>query len=222
LQKTCYSGHQRKHAVKIQSVLTPEGLIFHHFGPWEGRRHDMTLYFESGLDAVLPHALVISGVQYYTYGNAAYMVRPWVQAAFSGVMTDEQSACNTTMAGPITAVEWGFKDVKQTCAAIDYPRKLKLREGPVGMLDITAAFGWNLRFCTYGSSTSSVFDCSPPSTDQYLGLAPIGEVVGAPGGTVLDGEDDVEADGGDVGGVEEGGDVVGAGSPVGGSAVRGQ
>ena len=114
LQRACYSGRKRKHAVKFQSVLTPVGLVFHLFGPWEGRRHDMTLYFESGLDAVLPHALVISGVQYYIYGHAACMVRPWVQAAFSGVMIDEQSACNTTKAVPRTAVEWGFKDVKQT------------------------------------------------------------------------------------------------------------
>jgi len=52
LQRACYSGYKRKHAVKFQSVLTPDGLIFHLFGPWEGRRHDMTLYFESGFDAV--------------------------------------------------------------------------------------------------------------------------------------------------------------------------
>jgi len=86
------------------------------------------------LDAVLPHALVISGVQCYINGDSAYMVWPWVQAAFGGVMTDEQRACNTTMAVPRTAVEWEFEDVKQTCAALDYPRKLKLREGPVGLL----------------------------------------------------------------------------------------
>ena len=111
-QRACCSGHKRKHAVNIQSILIPDGLIFHLFVLWEGRRHDMISYFESGLDAVLYHALVISGVQYYIYGDAAYMVRPWVQAAFIRVMTDEQSACSTTMAVPRTAVEWGFKDVK--------------------------------------------------------------------------------------------------------------
>jgi len=222
LQRACNSGHKRKHAVKFQSVLTPDGLIFLLFGPWEGRRHDMTLYFESGLDAVLPHALVISGVQYYSYGDAAYMLRPWVQASFSGVMPDDQSACNTTMAVPRTAVGSGFKDVKQTCAALDHPHKLKLHEGPVGFLYSTAAFVWNLRCCTYGSSTSSFFDFNPPSVEQYLVLAPIEEVAGAPGGTGVDGEDSVEAEERDVGGVAEGGDVVGAGNPAGGGAVGGQ
>jgi len=43
LQRAGYSGHKRKHAVKFQCVLTPVGLIFHLFGPWEGRRHDMIL-----------------------------------------------------------------------------------------------------------------------------------------------------------------------------------
>jgi len=166
--------------------------------------------------------LVISGVQYYIYGDAAYMVRPWVQAAFSGVMTNEQSACNTTMAVPRTAVEWGLKDVKQTCADLDYPRKLKLREGPVGLLHSTEVFVWNPPCCTYGSSTSSFFDCNPPSVEHYLGLSPISEVAGAPGGTGVDGEDIVEAEEGDVGGVAEGGDAVGAGNPDGGRAVGGQ
>lgn len=43
LHIACYSGHKTKNAFKFQSVLTPEGLIFHHFGPWEARRHDKTL-----------------------------------------------------------------------------------------------------------------------------------------------------------------------------------
>jgi len=173
LQRACYSGHKRHHAVKFQNVLIPDGLFSHLFGPWEGRRHDMTLYYESGLDVVLPDALMIGGSQNYIYGDAAYMVRPWLQAAFSGVMTDEQTACSSTMAVPRTAVEWGFKDVKQTCSALDYRRKLRLRQGPVGLLYRTAAFVWNLRCCAYGSSTSSFFDCAPPNWEQYLGLAPI-------------------------------------------------
>jgi len=184
LQRACYTGHKRHHAVKFQNVLTPDGLFFHLFGPWEGRRHDMTLYYESGLDVVLPDALMIGCSQYYIYGDAAYMVRPWLQAAFSGVMTDEQTACNSTMAVPRTAVEWGFKDVKQTCSALDYRRKLRLRQGPVGLLYRTAAFVWNLRCCAYGSSTSSFFDCAPPNWEQYLGLAPIADE-GVNEGTVL-------------------------------------
>lgn len=63
LQTACYSDHKRKHAIKFQSAHTPDGLVFHLFGPLEGRRHDMTLYHESGPDALLPDALMIDGDQ---------------------------------------------------------------------------------------------------------------------------------------------------------------
>ena len=36
----CFSGHKRIHALKFQSIVTPDGLILHLFGPVEGRRHD--------------------------------------------------------------------------------------------------------------------------------------------------------------------------------------
>jgi len=67
-----------------------------------------------------------------------------------------------------------------------------------------------------------LFYCNPQSVEQHLGLAPIGKVAGAPDGTGVDGEDIVETEEGDVGGVAEGGDVVGAGNPAGGCAVGGQ
>lgn len=203
-------------------MLTPNGLFFRLFGPWEVHRHDMTLSYESSLDVIVPGALMIGSSQYYIYGDAAYMVRPWLQAAFSGVMTDEQTACNSTMAVPRTAVEWGFEDVNQTCSALDYPRNLMLREGPVGLLDRTAAFLCNLRCCAYGSSTSSFFDCAPPSWEQYLGLAPIVDE------GVNEGEFDAVAEGNDgEGGGGAGQCGGGGGAPVdrcvgGGAGADGQ
>lgn len=51
--------------------MTPDGLIFYLYGPIEGRRHDMTLYHESGLDAILASDLLIQGQRYYVYGDTA-------------------------------------------------------------------------------------------------------------------------------------------------------
>ena len=39
-QRAVYNGHKRVHAIKFQSVVTPNGLIANLFGPVEGRRHD--------------------------------------------------------------------------------------------------------------------------------------------------------------------------------------
>lgn len=171
LQRACYSGHKRRHAIKFQSVLTPDGLIFHLYGPVEGRRHDMTLYHESGLDAILANELVIDGVQFHIYGDAAYFLRPWLQTAFQGILTAQEAAFNDSMKVPRTAVEWGFKDVKQTCTTLDYPRKLKIRESPVGQLYNVGVLFWNFRCCLYGGATSTFFTCPPPTLGEYLALA---------------------------------------------------
>ncbi|KAK1860396.1 hypothetical protein I4F81_002985 [Pyropia yezoensis] len=170
LQRLCYSGHKRRHAIKFQSVLTPDGLILHLYGPVEGRRHDMTLYHESGLDATLASALLIEGQRYYVYGDTAYFIRPWLQAAFQGILTPQQEAFNASMKVPRTAVEWGFKDVKQVCSSLDFSRKLKIREAPVAQLYKIGVFIWNLRCCAYGGATASFFDVSPPTWEEYLGL----------------------------------------------------
>jgi DDE superfamily endonuclease len=40
LQRQAYNGHKRVHALKFQSLSSPDGLILDLTGPWEGRRHD--------------------------------------------------------------------------------------------------------------------------------------------------------------------------------------
>lgn len=122
LQRACYSGHKRRHAIKYQSVLSPDGLIFHLHGPVEGRRHDMTLYHESGLDAIPANELFIDGVQFRIYGDATYFLRLWLQTAFQGILTALEAAFNDSMKIPRTAVECGFNNVKQMCTTLDYPR----------------------------------------------------------------------------------------------------
>lgn len=74
----------------------------------------MTLCHESGLDAILANELAIDGVQFHMYGDAAYFLRTWLQTAFQGILTAQEAAFNDSMEVPRVAVEWGFKDVKQT------------------------------------------------------------------------------------------------------------
>jgi len=87
LQRACYSGHKRCHAIKFQSICTPDGPLFHLYGPVEGRRHDMFLYHESGIDAHLQATLLIDDTQYCIYGDSAYIIRAWLQRG-NGAWTD--------------------------------------------------------------------------------------------------------------------------------------
>jgi len=174
LQRSVYSGHKRTHMLKFQTVTTPDGLLFHLFGPMEGRRHDITMYREAGMDDILEAGLSIDGVQYCLYGDKAYLLRPWMQVAFPEPVDGEQDADeeeqNTNMAAVRVSVEWGYKEVKQVFTSLDYKRKLKVREGPVGLMYRCAVFLWNVRVCFYGSQTASFFSCEPPTVEAYLAL----------------------------------------------------
>jgi len=143
LQRSVYSGHKRTHMLKFQTVATPDGLIFHLFGPEEGRRHDVTMYREAGMEKSLQGGLSIGGVQYCIYRDAAYLIRPWMQVAFptrlEGEADAEEEAQNTDMARVCLSVEWRYKEVKQSFKSLDFRRKLKVREGPVALVYRCAA-----------------------------------------------------------------------------------
>ena len=42
-QRVCYNRHKRLHAIKLQSLVAPDGMILNLTGPLEGRRHDCAL-----------------------------------------------------------------------------------------------------------------------------------------------------------------------------------
>eukprot|EP00171_Calliarthron_tuberculosum_P001560 IDg1560t1 len=137
LQRSTYSGHKRIHCLSYQTVSTPDGLIFHLYGPVEGRQPDKYIYRKSNLDAALQDALCIDNVQYYLYGDQAYILRPWMQTAFPrSSASAEQVAYNTSMNAARIAVEWNYKDVKQMWTSNDFARKLQVRKGPFALLYI--------------------------------------------------------------------------------------
>ena len=64
LQRACYSGQKRFHCLIFQTVTTPDGLVFHIFGPEAGQCHDMTLFRQSGLNEELQSHFMVGGMQY--------------------------------------------------------------------------------------------------------------------------------------------------------------
>ncbi|ETV85573.1 hypothetical protein H257_03281 [Aphanomyces astaci] len=52
-QRTVYNGHKRRHTVKYQTLVNPDGIIAHAFGPIEGRRHDLIILRHSNLENVI-------------------------------------------------------------------------------------------------------------------------------------------------------------------------
>ena len=91
-QRAVYNGHKLVHAIKCQSVATPEGLAALLHGPYGGKRHDSGILQESSLLRDLEHYSVSpNGDILCIYGDPAYPLRPHLQAPFKGaVLTDNQ------------------------------------------------------------------------------------------------------------------------------------
>ncbi len=105
-QNVAYKGYKRKHALKFQAVSTPDGLFLHTFGPIEGRRHDWTLYMQSGIEEQLEKFLQIEGKQFCIYGDSGYNARPFMDVPFQeSSLTPEQSAFHKSMSSSRIFVE---------------------------------------------------------------------------------------------------------------------
>ena len=85
IQRAIYNRHKRVHAIKFQSVATPDGLVSLLAGPYGRKRHDSGMLRESGLLRLLErHSLSPAGEIMCIYGDPAYPLRPQLQAPFKG------------------------------------------------------------------------------------------------------------------------------------------
>ena len=66
-QRVMYNGHKRVHAIKVQSVVTPNGLVANLSGPFEGKRHDSAILQESGLLTHLTCSLLQWGATLFVW-----------------------------------------------------------------------------------------------------------------------------------------------------------
>ena len=105
-QREVYNGHKRVHALKFQSVVTPNGLIANLFGPVEGRRHYSGMLNMSGLLHDLEHhSFSPTGQALCLYSDPAYPQCPFARRAD---LTPEEEAFNQSMSQVRISVEWVF------------------------------------------------------------------------------------------------------------------
>ena len=158
-QRVVYNGHKRVHAIKFQSVATPDGMIALLRGPNEGKRHDSGILRESGLLQDLEHYSVSpDGQVMCIYGDPAYPLRQQLQAPFkNAVLAEEQQLWNNSMSSVRVSVEWLFGDIINYFESLDFKKNLKVHLSAVGKVHIVGTILQNARNCLYGSTTSSFF-----------------------------------------------------------------
>lgn len=153
----------------LQSVVTPNGLVAHMFGPIAGRRHDAFMLGVSGLTTKLANFNRPSGEPYIIYGDPAYGLSRNILAPFRGAhLSPEQQDFNRAMSKVRVSVEWAFGKITQYFAYLDFKKNNKILLQPVGKYYLVATILTNCHTCLYGSQTSTFFNVSPPELETYL------------------------------------------------------
>lgn len=73
-QKCFFSGPKRYHCLKIQSIVTPDGIVVHLMSPYLGSRHDARIDNESNIMNTNGHHEVFKVKQHILYGDPAYPI----------------------------------------------------------------------------------------------------------------------------------------------------
>ena len=135
-----------------------------------GRRHDLTLLRNSQIELTLQENMLIDGKQYCIYGDAAYLLRAWLQTAFPRLTADAaQTIYNAKKSAVREAVEWSYKDIKQMWSSQDFKRMLKVGKAPIGLFYTAAALLCNFKVCLgHGGQMASYFNSRAPTLDRYL------------------------------------------------------
>ena len=148
-----------------QSVVTPNGLVAHMFGPMEGRRHDAFMLSVSGLPNKLRPLNQPNGQPYVLYGDPAYGLSRNILSPFRGThLTPLEQEFNQKMSAVRVSVEWGFGKILQQFAYLDFKKNLCLTPACWKVVGTIT----NCHTCLCGSQTSTFFDVSPPSLETYL------------------------------------------------------
>ena len=118
-------------------------------GPYEGKRHDSTTLYESG---VLPN---LRRVAFYNeplcdYGDPAYPLGVHLQGPFKDrQLTPQMQAYNTGMSEVRVAVEWIFGNITKFFSFVDFKRQMKINLSAVGKMFFICALLENARTCLY-------------------------------------------------------------------------
>lgn len=176
-QRLIYNGWKCIHCLKYHALISPDGIVIHVYGPVDGRRHDETVYKESGLASLLDkHFWTIEGQPLYIYGDPAYNVGPHILSPFKGpVVSREQRAFNSKMSRVREPVEWLFKEVTQQFTFLDFSRSQKILLSPCGLFYLVSILLCNAHTILHYPQIPQYFACCPPTLQEYFIGGPIND-----------------------------------------------
>lgn len=171
-QEAFCDGHHHRHALGMQGVIGPNGLLLDIWGMYAGRRHDEFFVNDSGVNTRMRDCQEGNVVQYKIMGDKAYSVRSHIGSPFVGSnVSAEQRAFNLSLSRLRVCVEHGFGKMKKVMSSfVTYEKRMQLFSSPGGRYFVNAAILANCHTCLNGSQVGQYFDVSPPTIQEFLGV----------------------------------------------------
>ena len=168
-QGILYNGHKRKHCVKWQGIMLPNGIMPMPFGPIHGRHHDSYMLDCSQVVRIMRRCCRRLGTTYQLYGDPAYPQSPWIGGPFRHThLNAAETQFNALMSSTRISNEWGFGRVKLQWAYLDFENGQKIFLNDVKKYWPVAQILTNCHTCVYGNQVSDYFDLLPPNLADYL------------------------------------------------------
>jgi len=168
-QGLLYNGHKRKHCVKWQGLMLPNGIMPLPFGPIHGSHHDSYMMDRSRVVPIMRRCCRLLGRVFQLYGDPAYPQSQWIGGPFRHDGLDaEEALFNVRMSSTRIANEWGFGKIKLLWAFLDFENGQKIYLNDVQKYWPVAQILTNCHTCLYGSQTSVYFNVLPPRLEDYL------------------------------------------------------
>lgn len=179
-QRAVYTRHKQCHGIKVETVLLPNGISTL-AGPFSARAHDVggVLMNMSGLDDFLfelqqGNAHIYSAFGDKVYGrNGLQCVRSYFRALGAGAhLTPYERLCNDRIKPCRETIEWSYGDVTKLFQLSGDPKNYRLgKRYPYAQEQIRVCHLLvNIYNCLNGDKTSAMFDCRPPTLEDYLHL----------------------------------------------------
>jgi hypothetical protein len=173
-QEVFYSGYKKAHTLKFQAIVTPDGMISHLAGPFEGKLGDWSAWQQSGVVEQIRQVNdgLPAGEGLLVYGDPAYTASYGVMGPFlrrlNRPLTEGEREFNKFMGEMRRSVECGFGKVVNNFSYISYRNGLKIGLTAVGACYMVAVLLTNAHTCFNGSQVSDDFGLAPPALSVYL------------------------------------------------------
>ena len=83
-------------------------------------------------------------------------------------LSPQEIQFNKDMSKVRECVEWGFGEIINQLAFLDFKKNFKILLQPVAKYYLVATLLLNCKTCMHGNITSSYFDLDLPSVEEYL------------------------------------------------------